>query len=87
MMNSTNGTNDASTSAKPLWKHADPQSTPMYQYLQRVNETHGLQISTYPELHRWSIENIDEFWQSVWNFVGIKAEGSPSPVSMQVPAK
>jgi acetoacetyl-CoA synthetase len=80
-MNSTNTTSGASTSAKLLWRHAKPKSTPMYKYLQQVNQIYCLELSTYPELHQWSIEHIDEFWQSVWSFAGIKAEGSPCPVS------
>ena len=83
--NGANGTNGIdrtnSTSAKLLWKHPNPQTTPMYKYLQAVNQEHNLQLSTYPELHDWSIRNIDAFWQSVWKFVGIKADGDASPVS------
>ncbi|KAH7083851.1 hypothetical protein FB567DRAFT_93345 [Paraphoma chrysanthemicola] len=78
--NGANGTNGTShTSAKLLWEHANPQTTPMYRYLQTVNREHNLQLSTYSELHDWSIRNIDAFWQSVWKFVGVKAEGDASP--------
>jgi hypothetical protein len=67
--------------SKLLWKHPDPESTPMHRYLKAVNYAHGLQLSSYPELHQWSIANIDAFWQSVWKFVGVRAEGEASPVS------
>jgi len=83
-MNTTNHTDSAngtSTRAKLLWKHPDPTSTPMSKYLQHVNYTYNLRLSTYPELHRWSIDHIDTFWESVWKFVGVRAEGSESPVS------
>ena len=80
MMNGTNGTNGTSMGAKLLWRHSSPKSTPMYQYLQKVNETHRLQLSTYSELYEWSIDNIDWFWQSVWDFVGVRAQGKANRV-------
>jgi acetoacetyl-CoA synthetase len=83
-MDTTNGTKSANgilPGAKLLWRHPEPASTPMYKYLQEINYTYNLSLSTYPELHRWSIDNIDAFWQSVWKFVGVRAEGDASPVS------
>jgi acetoacetyl-CoA synthetase len=73
--------NGTSIGPKLLWRHADPQSTAMYRYLQAVNQIHNLRLSTYPDLHQWSVDNIDAFWQSVWTFAGIRAEGDASPVS------
>lgn len=79
-MNGTNGINGKSPGAKLLWRHPSPESTPMYEFLQKVNKTHGLQLSTYPELHQWSVDNIDEFWQDVWDFVGVRAQGKAARV-------
>jgi hypothetical protein len=81
--NGSNGDNGQTSCAKLLWSHPDPRTTPMYEYLQAVNKEHNLHLSTYRELHQWSITNIDAFWQSVWKFVGVKAEGDASPVSRQ----
>lgn len=80
-MNGTNGTNGASLGHKLLWRHSAPESTAMYQFLQRVNKAHGLQLSSYQELHQWSVENINEFWQDVWEFVGVRAQGKATRVS------
>lgn len=79
-MNGTNGTNGSSPGAKLLWRHSAPESTPMYRFLETVNKTFGLQLSTYHELYQWSIENIDQFWQSVWDFVGVRAQGQAARV-------
>lgn len=76
--NDTNGSMEAS---KLLWRHSSPQTTAMYRYLQTVNQSQNLHLSTYPDLYKWSIENINAFWESVWKFVGIRAEGTASPVS------
>jgi acetoacetyl-CoA synthetase len=56
----------------------------MHKYLKEVNHSYNLSLSTYQDLHRWSIENIDAFWQSVWKFVGVKAAGDASPVSSTI---
>ncbi|CAO2655214.1 Nn.00g102780.m01.CDS01 [Neocucurbitaria sp. VM-36] len=77
-MNATNGVNGSSTSSKLLWRHCSPQSTPMYKFLQTINQTYGLQLSNYPALHKWSVQNVDEFWQRVWDYVGVRHEGRPS---------
>lgn len=79
-MNGTNGSNGTSKGAKLLWRHTSPESTPMYHFLQKVNKTYGLQLSTYPELYQWSIDEIDQFWQSVWQFVGVRAQGHATRV-------
>jgi acetoacetyl-CoA synthetase len=82
-----NGTDSADLSiglskrTNRLWSHASPQSTPMYQFLTSVNKTFGLQLPSYEDLYKWSIEQIDDFWVHVWNFVGIRAESPASKVS------
>ncbi|KAF1834702.1 acetoacetate-CoA ligase [Decorospora gaudefroyi] len=76
-MNGTIGANGTSSGSKLLWRHPSPQSTPMYQFLHKVNKTHNLQISSYPELHQWSIHHVDEFWKSAWEFVGVRHQGTP----------
>ncbi|EAT82392.1 hypothetical protein SNOG_10057 [Parastagonospora nodorum SN15] len=81
MAHTSNGSAEshgAHTSPKLLWKHSDPESTAMHKYLQEVNRAHNLQLTSYQELHKWSISNIDAFWQSVWKFVGVRAEGDAS---------
>ncbi|XP_014556200.1 hypothetical protein COCVIDRAFT_16316 [Bipolaris victoriae FI3] len=80
-MSGTNGVNGASGTSSPsklLWKHPSPQSTPMYRFLESVNKTHNLHLSDYPQLHQWSIDHVDAFWKSTWDFVGIEHEGTPS---------
>lgn len=54
-----------------LWRHSDPSSTPMWQFIQTVNTKHGLQLDGYPSLYKWSIENVALFWDEVWRFVGV----------------
>lgn len=45
----------------------------MWEFLQQLNEEHGLQLKSYEELHQWSIDNISDFWGAVWKYTGIVA--------------
>ena len=37
-----------------------------------VNEHYGLELESYPQLHKWSVEAIPDFWAAMWQFGGIK---------------
>ncbi|KAL2065849.1 hypothetical protein VTL71DRAFT_3519 [Oculimacula yallundae] len=71
-LTSTNGT--AKSSKAMLWMHPDPKSTQLADFLIWVNAKYTLDMSTYEELYRWSIDNIDDFWGEVWKFTGINAK-------------
>ena len=55
-----------------LWEHPDPQSTRMFEFMQYLNISRRIALKTYDELYRWSIDNIPEFWEEVWNFTKVK---------------
>ncbi|SPO03059.1 related to acetoacetyl-CoA synthetase [Cephalotrichum gorgonifer] len=59
-----------------LWTPPDPRSTPMWRFIERVNEKYGLNIADYEALYQWSIENVASFWEEVWIFFDIKASRS-----------
>ncbi|ORY03219.1 hypothetical protein BCR34DRAFT_492562 [Clohesyomyces aquaticus] len=69
-----NGRNGTHKPPKMLWQHASPQQTPMWKFLQHVNEKFGLHLQSYEDLHIWSIENIAEFWGTAWEYLGIRAK-------------
>ncbi|WPG99197.1 Hypothetical protein R9X50_00200800 [Acrodontium crateriforme] len=66
----TNGTND---SASLLWEHPSPKDTKMWDFLQRVNKKYNKSFATYDELYQWSIENISELWEEIWDYCGVRA--------------
>jgi acetoacetyl-CoA synthetase len=43
----------------------------MYRFLQYVNRTYGKNFSDYPSLYRWSVEQVPDFWEAVWNYMDI----------------
>jgi len=61
--------------AKKLWQPSDERikSTNMYRFMGVINEKYDKNFSEYGALYQWSIENISEFWGSLWDFVEVKA--------------
>jgi acetoacetyl-CoA synthetase len=45
----------------------------MTRFIQSVNQKHGTSVRDYPGLYQWSIENIPNFWEAMWEFADIKA--------------
>ena len=61
--------------AKLLWQPTEEQTKQanMARFINFVNEKYALMIDSYDELYDWSIENIPDFWASMWEFAQIKA--------------
>lgn len=60
---------------KLLWKPPEERIheaniTRFYRY---INDHHGTNLSSYEDLYTWSVENISDFWQAMWEFGGIKS--------------
>lgn len=66
----------------PIWSPSAEriQKANLTSFLRFVRERRDLDFSGYAELHRWSIETPEEFWQSVWDFCGIVASRSAERV-------
>ncbi len=58
-----------------LWKPSEQRikNTNMFRFMNFINEKYGQNITGYEPLYEWSIENIPEFWASMWEFADIKA--------------
>ncbi|OBU00137.1 hypothetical protein VE01_01681 [Pseudogymnoascus verrucosus] len=78
--NGLNGHPATDDSNAELWRHPDPTSTQMHAFKERVNVKYGLKLDHYEELHKWSVENISDFWGEVWDFTGIKGNRVDEPV-------
>jgi acetoacetyl-CoA synthetase len=53
-----------------LWQPSPERikSTNMYRFMQQVNQRHGLNLSNYDDLYRWSIEQSPDFWAALWEY-------------------
>ncbi|MDH5447705.1 MAG: acetoacetate--CoA ligase [Candidatus Bathyarchaeota archaeon] len=60
---------------KPLWVPSEERikEANITRFINLVNGKYNLQIDSYDKLHRWSIENVSDFWAAMWEFGGIKA--------------
>jgi len=45
-------------------------------YQNWLRDTRGLHFETYNDLWRWSITDLDAYWQSIWDYFGMQ---SPTP--------
>ncbi len=43
-------------------------------FLADTNECEGTELDGYADLHRWSIESMDRFWERVWEFCSVIGE-------------
>ena len=61
--------------AKLLWQPSEEriQNTNMYRFMMFINERYHKDFAEYAPLYQWSIDNIPEFWASMWEFADVKA--------------
>ncbi len=45
----------------------------MYRFMNLINERYNQNFTEYSQLHQWSIDNIPDFWTSMWDVAGIIA--------------
>ena len=61
---------------KPLWAPSPDRiaASNAAAFMKLVNGRHGLAIADYAQLHRWSVDHLEDFWTAVWDFGGVIAE-------------
>ena len=61
--------------AKLLWQPSEDKvkSSNLYAFMTGINGQYNTDFSEYTELHRWSIENIPEFWAAMSQYADIIA--------------
>ncbi len=69
---------------KHLWMHSHPTRTRIYEFKTRIERKYNQQLLTYDHLRQWSISNINQFWEEVWDFTGIKASQPFTKVPIEV---
>jgi acetoacetyl-CoA synthetase len=45
------------------------------EYMRWLAAERGLSFDTYDELWTWSVEDVEGFWASIWDFFGVQADG------------
>ena len=61
--------------SKLLWEPSEERikSSNMLRFIHFINEAFGKDFTNYSALYDWSVNNIPDFWASVWKFADIKA--------------
>ncbi len=61
---------------KPLWmpSRTSVEASPMYAFMQQCNRDFALSLTSYHDLHAFSVADRERFWTSVWEFCGVKGE-------------
>ncbi|MGZ5354518.1 MAG: acetoacetate--CoA ligase [Actinomycetota bacterium] len=49
-------------------------------YLAWLRDERGLSFDSYEELWRWSVEDLEGFWTSIWEFGGVRAHAPATAV-------
>uniref|UniRef100_A0A2L2YDM3 Acetoacetyl-CoA synthetase n=1 Tax=Parasteatoda tepidariorum TaxID=114398 RepID=A0A2L2YDM3_PARTP len=55
-----------------IWKPTGiDKSSNFVKFMNLIEEKYKVKLDSYWDLHKWSIENIENFWAEIWNFTEI----------------
>ncbi len=60
---------------KPLWEPSQARiaGASITAFARMAIRQWGLKFNTYPEFYRWTVDRPEQFWQSLWQYTGVKA--------------
>ncbi|XP_071038561.1 acetoacetyl-CoA synthetase-like isoform X1 [Parasteatoda tepidariorum] len=44
--------------------------TRLEHFRKRISEKYNIELNNYWDLHKWSIEHFEQFWEETWNYLG-----------------
>ena len=64
--------------AKPIWTPTPERiaAAGITRYLRWLADTHGRRFENYEALWQWSVSDLEGFWSSQWDFLGIRAHSA-----------
>lgn len=72
-----------------LWAPSSEQAeaSRLHQYQQWLATHHSVPVASYQDLWRWSVDDLEGFWQSIWDYFDVVGEGDRRPAleSRQMP--
>ena len=65
-----------------LWSPSERaiEEAQVTQFARQMVRKHHLELNTYADFHRWTVENPQVFWNEVWDFCGVIASRKGSAV-------
>ena len=72
----------ASSAPKVLWQPGEraTEEAQLTQFARQLIRKRQLDVNSYPDFYRWSIDNPEEFWSDAWDFCGVIAARKGSTV-------
>ena len=66
----------------PLWQPSRERvlASNLTGFARAARPEAGQPIPDYAALHRFSLEDPEHFWRSLWRFAGVRGEGEDGPV-------
>ncbi|MFQ6609844.1 MAG: acetoacetate--CoA ligase [Fidelibacterota bacterium] len=51
-----------------MWRPSQDriENSQISKFSQKISEKYGIQFSDYQSLHRWSVDNVRDFWEMIW---------------------
>ncbi|KAA3663734.1 MAG: acetoacetate--CoA ligase, partial [Chloroflexi bacterium] len=70
------------TEGSLLWSPTDAvqANANLTRYMRWLAENHNLHFDNYPDLWQWSVDQIDDFWESIWHFFELRWSHSPETI-------
>lgn len=70
---------EAITEGTLLWEPSPTvkEQANLTYYMTWLDETRGLRFDNYEQLWHWSVTEVEQFWETIWNYFGIKASKQP----------
>lgn len=71
-----------SEDAAVLWRPTAQsiEQTNIAAYQRWLKENRALDLPAYDDVLRWSVEHLEDFWQSIWDYYEIACSGAPETV-------
>ena len=59
----------------PIWRPSPEriERTVLTRYMRWLRDERGLDFAAYESLWRWSVDEIEAFWASIWTFCGMRS--------------
>ncbi|MFC7364156.1 MULTISPECIES: acetoacetate--CoA ligase [Bhargavaea] len=72
----------AATQGEVIWTPSTQrvEQSVMWDYMAWLKKEKGVEVRDYPELWKWSVEQVEAFWESVWEYSGVVGDPSYTTV-------
>ncbi len=72
----------SAAAAEPLWRPSAElvENARLSEFRRWLEADRGLRFDDYEALWRWSVDDLEAFWDAIWDFFGVQADGERGAV-------